>query len=205
MSDAVAVQLRPERFRHAASFRIKATTGVLIGSNASGMAAMLDALALACGVVRVEQYVQSGKTTSAGSVLRTVLAADDHRQVLHQAQEQQDSIEFARSLLRSAEEATQLPSITTQAVGSTPIRAAADLPPFDDLDRGAKAAEQFWLLALDLLHAQLGLVHGGFLSPAPTCQSSPCGVIRLAAPRVPRAPGGPATLPFSSNSCVLAA
>ncbi|MFD5753683.1 hypothetical protein [Streptomyces mirabilis] len=205
MSDAVAAPLRLERFRHLASFRINRTTGVLVGSNASGMAAMLDALAFACDVVWVEQYVQSGKTMSAGSVLHTVLAADGLRQVLHEAREQQHSIEFARSLLGSAEESTQLPSITTPTVGSTPVRAAGDLPPFDDLERAAKAAEQFWLLALDLLHAQLGLVHCGFRSPAFTRQSSPCGVIRLAAPRVPRAPGGPAALPFSSNSCVLAA
>ncbi|MFE2611964.1 hypothetical protein ACFXDI_53910 [Streptomyces mirabilis] len=205
MSDAVAAPLRLERFRCLASFRINRTTGVLVGSNAGGMAAMLDALALGCDVVRVEQYLQSGKTTSAGSVLHTVLAADGLRQVLHEAREQQHSIEFAQSLLRSAEEATQFPSITTPAVGSTPIQAAGDPPPFDDLDRAAEAAEQFWLLALDLLHAQLELARCGFRSPAPTRQSSPCGVIRLAAPRVPRAPGGPAALPFSSNSCALAA
>ncbi|MET9779150.1 hypothetical protein ABZ023_33725 [Streptomyces sp. NPDC006367] len=201
MSDAVAAPLRLERFRHFASFRINATTAVLVGKNAGGMAAMFDALAL---VVRVDQYLQSGKTMSAGSVLHTVLAANDLRQVLHEAREQQHSIEFARSVLGSAEEATQLPSITTPTVGSTSLR-AADLPPFDDLHRAAKAAEQVWLLALDLLHARLGPVHCGFRPPAPTRQSSPCGVVRLAAPRVPRAPGGPAALPFSSNSCVLAA
>ncbi|WP_123970174.1 hypothetical protein [Streptomyces sp. TLI_185] len=204
MSDAVAAPLRLERFRPVASFRLNAITGVLVGRNAGGMAAMLDALAVACGVVRVEQFLQSGKTMSTGPILHSVLAVDDLRQVLHEAREQQHSIEFARSLLRSAENATHLPSITTPTVGSTPIR-PADLPLFDGLDRAAKAAEQFWLLALALLRARLGPVHYGFQPPAPTRQLSPCGVIRLAAPRVPRAPGGPANLPFSSNSCVLAA
>ncbi|MEU0036130.1 hypothetical protein [Streptomyces sp. NPDC006333] len=204
MSDAAAAPLRLERFRHHASFPLDTTTTMLVGTNSSGKAALADALALAYSAVRFEQYMQSGKTLSASSVLHTVLVVDDLRQVLQEARELQCSIEFARSLLRSAEEATQLPSITTSAVGSVPVR-TADLLPFDDLNRASAAAEQFWLLALELLHALLGPVHYGARSPAPACQSSPCGVIRLAAPRVPRAPGGSAALPFSSNSCVLAA
>ncbi|MFF8974700.1 hypothetical protein [Streptomyces sp. NPDC014995] len=208
MSDAAAATATPGRgsYRHVTSVAPLSDVDLtlMLGANSSVMASVLESLRL-MRTALLQHYTGTGKTRAAGEALHVVLVVDDLRTALDEAQEHWDAVEFTRSLLRSAEEATRVPSITAPTADSTPVWMAGPLPTLDELVDAAEAAGRFQLLAVELLHAVLGAGRHGFRSPAPPHESSPCGVIRLAAPLVPRAPGGPAASPFSSNSCVLAA
>lgn len=153
----------------------------------------------------VESTPGSGKTQSLGVLLRSALVFSDAKTALDEAQDQRATTDLAWRLLSSAEKDTRLPSITTPVSGSTTIWGAGLLPAPDELAEASEVVALFWLVAVDLLTEHLAPHHYELGSHPPPHGSSPCGVIGLSAPRVPRAPGGPADLPVPSHMCVLAA
>lgn len=74
----------------------------------------------------------------------------------------------------------------------------------DALAQAARVARRLWHFVLSLLNTLLNGCSFEFRDHAPPHESSPCGVIRLAAPRIPRAPGVSACPPVSSSLSVLA-
>ncbi|MFE9027216.1 hypothetical protein ACFYOA_13235 [Streptomyces iakyrus] len=146
----------------------------------------------------------AGKTRS---LLSTALWLSHTQTVIRQAQERWADAALTRDLLASSEEATKLPSITTPTIcfDLAEAWAGGPLPSLCELTRAAEVVT--WLR-----HVVLGLLgrvlrsHGYEFGPhGPPNEASPCGVIRFAAPCLPRAPGEPAYSPVSAISGVLAA
>jgi hypothetical protein len=155
------------------------------------------------GVVR--PAAGTGKSRVLEAILRSALVFSDAKAILDEAQGQRATADLTRRLLSTAEKDTRLPSITTLANHSTAIWASGPVPTSDELAAASEAVTQFWLVAMDLLSEHISSGRYARDSHAPRQGSSPCGVIGLSAPRVPRAPGGPADLPAPSHMCVLAA
>ncbi|GAA3371257.1 hypothetical protein GCM10020367_21190 [Streptomyces sannanensis] len=145
----------------------------------------------------------SGKSRT---LLWTFLRVKRLRESLGKTQRQVAVADLARRLLASAEEATHRPAITSAVIcaEASPNWGTA-LPSMDEMAEAAIEVEQLWLITLGLLVELFGSHVFVFGAHPPPHESSPCGVIRLASPLVPRAPGGPAGLPVSSSSCALAA
>jgi hypothetical protein len=152
----------------------------------------------------VEFPAGSGKSHSLGGLLRSALVLRDAKAILDEAQDQRATADLARRLLSSTEKDTRLPSITTPVSRSTTIWGAGPVPAPDELAAASEVVSLFWLVAVNLLSEHLASGRYELGSHAPH-GFSPCGVIGLSAPRVPRAPGGPADLPVLSHMCVLAA
>lgn len=152
----------------------------------------------------VEFPAGSGKSQVLGALLRGALVLRDAKAILDEAQDQRATADLARRLLSSAEKDTRLPSITTP-VSSTTIWGVGPVPAPDELAAASEVVSLFWLVAINLLSEHLASGRYELGSHAPPHESSPCGVIGLSTPRVPRAPGGPADLPVLSHMCVLAA
>ncbi|MFD7499586.1 hypothetical protein [Streptomyces sp. NPDC059850] len=93
----------------------------------------------------------------------------------------------------SAEEQTGLPSIRTDFNPAHPHLPVGDAA-VDAVQRIELLRQQEAILSRritrlrDLLALVLGTAHGDFAETVPPLDTSPCGVIRLAAPRIPRAP-----------------
>ncbi|MER6206376.1 hypothetical protein [Streptomyces sp. NPDC001642] len=147
----------------------------------------------------------SGKTQAFGSLLSRVLLFSDAKATVEEAQGQRSAADLAWRLLSSAEKDTRLPSITTPVCGSTTIWGSGPVTAPDELTEASEVAEFCWLVAVDLLtrHMASGCYELGSLPPPR--ESSPCGVIRLSTPRIPRAPGRPVDLPVPSHMRALAA
>ena len=149
---------------------------------------------------------------SLGSVVaRTVLADESHRAV-ELVRSKWAAHDLTRRILQSSEECTGLPLITSLVDdpsfrASTPhartrLWAFASLA---ELDQAAKELARVRKALRDILRTLLGGYHYAFDDHPPPHASSPCGVIRFAAPVVPRAPGSTAASPAPSSICVLAA
>lgn len=147
----------------------------------------------------------SGKSHSLGVLLRSALVLRDAKAILDEAQDQRATADLARRLLSSAEKDTRLPSITTPVSRPTTIWGTGPALAPDELAAASKVVALFWLATVDLLSGRLEPGRYELGSQAPPHESSPCGVIGLSAPRVPRAPGGLAALPAPSHMCALAA
>ncbi|MCM2388824.1 hypothetical protein [Streptomyces albipurpureus] len=118
------------------------------------------------------------------------------------------TVEFTLRLFRTSESETGLPTITAPPI---PVHLAPLLAgeSQEDLERATEALSLVWrcvaLDALTVLNAVLAGRRYEFAAQAQPNESSPCGVIRFAAPRIPRAPGLPAYSPVSSTLGALAA
>ncbi|MFD8545024.1 hypothetical protein [Streptomyces sp. NPDC059649] len=153
-------------------------------------------------------HAGAGKTASVVSFwLEAALWAKRTKSALDEVLAHRSAVELGLRLLATSEEATGIPSIT--AVATSPNLAAVWgnrlLPSLEQLTRASGEVERLWHVAVALLAELLGVRTHGHDSHAVPHESSPCGVLRLASPLVPRAPGGPACLPVPSNSCALAA
>ncbi|WP_306334616.1 hypothetical protein [Streptomyces sp. KL118A] len=172
-------RLRLQGVRLRPDSRVLDDRTLIAGSNNSGMSSVLD-------------------------VLHFVLNLSDARDAARAEAEKWPIVLLARQLLASAEQDTCLPGITTQTSELSQRRHG---PPatIEELMRAAEAAARLWLVALALLALALGIRSPRISPSAPRQESAPCGVIRLATPRVPRAPGSPVRLPAPSSFCVLTA
>lgn len=174
-------RLRLQGVRLRPDSRVLDDRTLIAGSNNSGMSSVLD-------------------------VLHFVLNLSDARDAARAEAEKWPIVLLARQLLASAEQDTCLPGITTQTSELSQRRHNSPAT-LEKLMRAAEAAARLWLVALALLALALALgIRSPRVSPsAPRQESAPCGVIRLATPRVPRAPGSPVRLPAPSSFCVLTA
>ncbi|MFE9833634.1 hypothetical protein ACFYP4_00600 [Streptomyces sp. NPDC005551] len=145
----------------------------------------------------------SGKSMTMAWLIHQALRLDRALEFVREARENYDSAELTRRLLASVEEETRLPSITAprandEIVWGAPAGAPAGLVAlwarFDALPSTEEiAAEEARVAALQLLVAarldELCDVGGdGISCEMPVTESAPCGVLRLAATSVPRAP-----------------
>lgn len=182
-----------------------------------GRAAVLKALTepdtpglihLTChGVPQYEPVlsVQSDGQLTPAELLGWTLRLHEAKTTLDEAPELWSAAGLTRQLLSSSEEETGLPAITTPLSGSTSLWGYGPLPTPAVLAQAAAAVRQLWHVAVALLDKILNPPSIERGSPAPCLDSSPCGVIKLASPRVPRAPQGPAVSTASPSPYVLAA
>ncbi|QKW06781.1 hypothetical protein HUT18_10630 [Streptomyces sp. NA04227] len=139
--------------------------------------------------------------------LSAALRAEHTKRSLDEVRRHRSVVEFGLRLLSSAEDVTGLPSITAPATapGLAAVWGSRVLPSLDELARSAEEAERFWHVAVAVLAELLGVLVPVHNAQAPPGDSAPCGVIRFAAPVIPRAPGGPVHSPVPSSLFVPAA
>lgn len=173
-----------------------------------------DIIYLACHGVLEDRYsaqdeavlsVQAKGQVTPAELLSWTLRLDEAKTTLAEAPELWSAAGLARQLLSSSEEETGLPAITTPLSGSTGLWGYGPLPTLAALAQAAETVQQLWHVAVALLDKILNPPSIEPGSPAPWLDSSPCGVIKLASPRVPRAPQGPAVSTASPSPYVLAA
>lgn len=157
--------------------------------------------------LRMGRLSREGRRGKARSLLDATLWLSGAKRALTEAQNQWTASALTRRLLLSAEEATGLPAITTPTICVDSAAAVGDGPllSLGDLTQAAETVEQLWRVALDLLDELVCPRSHEYGPHAPPHESSPCGVIRLAAPLVPRAPGELACSSVLSSLGVLAA
>ncbi|MGW3563064.1 hypothetical protein ACWDSL_04025 [Streptomyces sp. NPDC000941] len=151
-----------------------------------------------------------GKTAVAGQVILQLLDADRKRSGVWQQIKTQRNYgisvdELTERLLARLEADSGLPGITTTLNRRQPrLRPVDEGQCIDPLLWKQEVALSKRIVRLrDLLDLILGVVHYEFTSTIPRVDTSPCGVIRLAAPRVPRAPtlaSDPLALPHTRVS-----
>ncbi|MGY4988897.1 hypothetical protein [Streptomyces nigrescens] len=139
--------------------------------------------------------------------LDAALWAKRTKSALDEVLEHRAAVELGLRLLSTSEEVTGIPSITAAATspGLAAVWGNRLLPSLDELSQVEEEVERFWHVAVALLAELLGTRPCGYGTHAPPHDSSPCGVIRLASPLVPRGPDGPAYSTDPSSLCVLAA
>ncbi|MGV9850413.1 hypothetical protein ACWDWU_16835 [Streptomyces sp. NPDC003442] len=147
-------------------------------------------------------HIGSGKTFAPLSIM---LAAD--RAIAAISADDLVRIRLRRRLLASVEDDTGLPSIT---VLITYDGLAATLGPSRPLLSEQQVIEvaetwrEIYRIARDLVEQHICCQHYVFVHHPPPLETSPCGVIGFAAPRIPRAPGRPVYSPDPSNLGVAA-
>ncbi|MBK3624793.1 hypothetical protein JHN59_08005 [Streptomyces sp. MBT49] len=147
------------------------------------------------------------RVRSVRSALRLALWADQESEALSLAWEQREAIALAQVLLRTGEEETGLASITAATI-FLDVAAVLRLTESTSEDEVESATTMVVELQRALRVVLATLLNWGdfeFDDHPPPHQSSPCGVIRFAAPLVPRAPGSAAVPPAPSSVLVLAA
>ncbi|XUL89929.1 hypothetical protein ACQ86D_27600 [Streptomyces galilaeus] len=151
-------------------------------------------------------------THSLGTLVASALLADEAHRTVETVRSNWAAHDLTRRLLWSSEEYTGLPLITALVDDSVfndpalPARLRAwALASLAELDQAAKEIARVRKALRDILRALLGGCRYAFDDHPPPHASSPCGVIRFAAPLVPRAPGSAAASPAPSSICVLAA
>ncbi|MEI5135357.1 hypothetical protein RB199_28085 [Streptomyces libani] len=157
----------------------------------------------------------SGKSMTMAWLIHQALRLDRALKLVREARENYDSAELTRRLLASAEQDTSLPSITAPPANDEIALGVPAGPPPELVALGARpgtlpsteeiAADEARGAALQLLVAarldELCDVGGaGISGEMPVTESDPCGVLRLAAASVPRAPQ-----PLSTPLVTLAA
>ncbi|KAB1143511.1 hypothetical protein F7R91_25550 [Streptomyces luteolifulvus] len=152
---------------------------------------------------RLPANVQAMGQLSTTQLLSMALGLQGAKSALDDAQAHWPAADLTRRLLCSSEEETRLPSITTSLTGPTAVAQPGPLPTGEVLAHTAEIVQLLWLATVDLLAESLGSHRYEFDSHAPPHASTACGVIKLAAPAIPRAPGQPApprgsSGPFSS-------
>lgn len=164
-------------------------------------------MTMGTGSGKTQNFVMPGSTgMGMGTLLGSALELWAIQRSCERARDEYEANDFTRLLLSSAEQNTHLPSITSPSVlASSGSWGTGPLASFDELTKVAALAEQLWHVAVALLDEALNPPNFEPGSPTPCFESSPCGVIRLAAPRVPRAPAGPACSSASFILGVLAA
>ncbi|TPQ22007.1 hypothetical protein [Streptomyces sporangiiformans] len=138
-------------------------------------------------------------------LLETALRLSSAQTFLEAAREQRATAELTQSLLSSTEEATSLPSATSSMLWSDQAWSSGSVPSETALAAAEEEIQQLWRVTLTLLAKLLGLRTHPPTPHAPSRESSPCGLIKLAAPLIPRAPGEPGVSPGSSIAGALAA
>jgi len=139
------------------------------------------------------------------SALLLALHADRLSSALDEFQRQRNAVALTRRLLRTAEESTGQFSITALSAYIDFLELPGYAGLLRDLERLVGEARQFGHVARGVLAALTNGLHYQFDDHAPPHESSPCGVIRLAAPLIPRAPGSAAVSQAPSSMRVLAA
>lgn len=114
------------------------------------------------------------------------------------------------ALLSTSEADNKLPAITSPSVlGDTAPRTEYSGPETVGLLKSLrlllKAIDRPIQLLDRVLEVLLGIRRFEDRGPAPALATSPCGVIRFAAPRVPRAPGCGQAMSLAFDHCALAA
>lgn len=120
--------------------------------------------------------------------------------------DQQASRRLRRHLLTSVEDETGLPSITALITGDSSTATFGSGAPLSQ-QQAAEAAEAWravYRIARDVVERSICVQHYAFEHHPPPLETSPCGVIGFAAPRIPRAPGRPVYSPVQSSLGVAA-
>ncbi|MEV5124289.1 hypothetical protein AB0K49_16090 [Streptomyces decoyicus] len=160
-------------------------------------------------VIELKWSSVAGVSTRASALkfwLDAALWAKRTKSALDEVLEHRAAVELGLRLLSTSEEVTGIPSITAAATspGLAAVWGNRLLPSLGELSQVEEEVERFWHVAVTLLADLLGTRPRDYGPHAPPHDSSPCGVIRLASPLVPRGPDGPAYLPDPSSLCVLA-
>lgn len=152
----------------------------------------------------VYEFTGGGKT---GAYLGLILRADRAVDALSVAPEQLAIRRLRRHLLASVEDETGLPSITALTTDGSLTAAfgtCAALSQQQAIVEAAEAWREIARYAIDLIERHTSGQHYVFAHHPPPHETSPCGVIGFAAPRIPRAPGRPVCSPVPSNFGVAA-
>ncbi|MFD8509766.1 type IV secretion system DNA-binding domain-containing protein [Streptomyces antimycoticus] len=157
-------------------------------------------------------------STGGGKARDSAWAAWARLSALHDAQKfvKAFQAEVARpavssaALLSTSEADNKLPTITSPSLlGEVDPRANHSRSGtgglIEDLRRFLKALERPIQQLIRVMETLLGIRHFVVTGPAPPHATSPCGVIRFAAPMVPRAPGRDQPAPTTADYDALAA
>lgn len=157
------------------------------------------------------QISGGGKSLMLAFALRQLMGAQRRNRALSQrVRAAETSGDLAGKLAAAAETDNAISCITSSYAASSLCMDVSPyyqpLPNLLDELRAAKAASAVEVTLWAQTVRLLSLPRCAELSNGePPTDCSPCGVIRLAAPRLPRAPGRPANSPVPSSSVVVAA
>jgi hypothetical protein len=147
---------------------------------------------------QVWHYTGVGKTHAYLSLL---LRAGRAVANLSTTPDQQATRRLRKHLLTSVEDETGLPSITALTTDDSLTATFGTGAPLSQQQaiEAAEAWRAIYRIARDAVERIIGVQHYPFAHHPPPLETSPCGVIGFAAPRMPRAPGRPVYSPVQSS------